>query len=356
MHRGSFAFAFIMSMSFGTMGCGGGSGNGDDGPSTDASGLTDAATPPDAFIPPADSYQLIWGPVTVQPGEEDTRCVTVRLGNVPRIHVGQIHNQLSGGSHHLIVYRTIDTAESLTPTHCNPFSDTLDPDKGSPLMITQRHDETLQLPTGVAFTLAPNQMIRLEMHFINTTDAPLEVKSTSTFIPMAEAEFHDEADFLFIGTPDIRLQPNTAATVGPVYFPMPPEFASSKFFAMTGHTHKFGKNVHVATAANTGDTGTPVYDHPDWLWSEPTTTYFDPTFALPNNGGFRFSCDYQNTSNQQVKFGESANDEMCFFWAYYYPSQGSRVCIHTDMLAGGADVCCPGDAYCALIKAYLDML
>jgi hypothetical protein len=28
-----------------------------------------------------------------------------------------------------------------------------------------------------------------------------------------------------------------------------------------------------------------------------------------------------------VKFGESFNDEMCFLWQYYYPSQGFQLCV-----------------------------
>ena len=30
-----------------------------------------------------------------------------------------------------------------------------------------------------------------------------------------------------------------------------------------------------------------------------------------------------------VPFGESANNEMCFFWAYYYPSQGAKIAMNT---------------------------
>jgi hypothetical protein len=33
---------------------------------------------------------------------------------------------------------------------------------------------------------------------------------------------------------------------------------------------------------------------------------------------------------------------MCFFWAYYYPDKGPKVCFHTDRVAGGLDICCPG--------------
>ena len=85
--------------------------------------------------------------------------------------------------------------------------------------------------------------------------------------------------------------------------------------------------------------------------SEPETVYHDPPLAMPESGGFMFSCEYYNKSTETVGFGESANDEMCFFWAYYYPSVGPKVCAHTDMF-GGLNACCPGDALCE----YLDQI
>jgi hypothetical protein len=331
------------------------SNSGDDSPpgTPDASVAADGALPgPDAFVPPADSYSLTWGPVTVPSGQEDTQCVTLDLANLSALHIGQIHNVLTGGSHHLIVYRTTDPVAPMAP--CTPFSGTLHPDVTSPLMITQRHDETLELPQGVAFTFGAAQHIRLEMHFINTTDGPLDVKGTSTFIPLADADFQQEADFLFIGTPDINIAAGESKTVGPVYFPAQPSFSDANFFAMTGHTHRYGVNVHVAKANGSADPGTPIYEHANWLWSEPETEYYDPTFKLPSGGGFRFSCEYKNTGTSSVSFGESANDEMCFFWAYYYPSTGPHVCIHTTRFGGAFDGCCPDlPALCSAIDGFL---
>ena len=74
--------------------------------------------------------------------------------------------------------------------------------------------------------------------------------------------------------------------------------------------------------------------------------------GIPAGGGFDFECKWTNTGSTAVKFGESANDEMCFFWAYYYPSQGAKVCIHTEQYGGaaGIDICCPATpTICALI-------
>src|SRR5580704_12615047 len=111
-------------------------------------------------VPAGTTYSLSFGPVAVQPGEEHTKCLVLNLGNPQPIHVGSIHNVLSNGSHHMIVYRSTETVEQTTPVDCIPFTDTLDPTKGSTLMVTQKHDDTLQLPEGVAFTLDANQMIR----------------------------------------------------------------------------------------------------------------------------------------------------------------------------------------------------
>ncbi len=321
----------------------GGSSGGDD----DVDGSIDAGGgTPDAFVPPADSYSLVWGPVTVQPGDENTQCVTLKLGNLSQIHVGQIHNALEGGSHHLIVYRTNDTTEITTPIDCDPFVDTFDPERGSPIMVTQKHIETLTLPEGVAFTLGPEQMIRLEMHFVNTTESAAEVKATSTFVPMSDAAFQYEADFLFIGDVSIDLPPNSVSTVGPSFLQIPAEYHGVNYFGITGHTHKLGLNVTIHSAADSGDPGTSIYDHEDWSWSEPETSYFTPAFKLPDGGGFRFACDYNNTTNQSVGFGESVNDEMCFFWAYYYPSHGSKVCA----VYNTTSVCCPGNDLCQFIQ------
>ena len=320
-----------------------------------SSPLTSVDSGIDTGVPPGTTYSISFPTITVQPGEENTQCIVQRLGNLAPVHVGTIHDLLSQGSHHMIVYRSNETVEQTTPFNCKPFTDTLDPTKGSTIVVTQKHDDTLQLPPGVAFTLDADQMVRIELHFINPQPAALQVTATSTFVTMDDATFQNEAGFLFIGDPDIKLPPHATTTLGPITFTVPPDYAGVNFFAITGHEHQFGTSVTASVVANATDTGTSVYDVPGWLWSEPTTVQSNPPFNIPSGGGFRFSCEWNNTSDNEVKFGESATDEMCFFWAYYYPSLGSRVCIHSDQLKGGIDICCPGPSlYCALLLQKVD--
>jgi hypothetical protein len=324
------------------------------------------------------TFSVTFGPVTIDAGEEDTQCVVRKLSNTKAIHVGEIHNVLGVGSHHLIVYRTNDTAEQTTPFKCQPFTDLLHPEKGTPLMISQKKDDTLTLPKGVAFGIGHDdscdttaktckatttlacasdadcnaQYIRLEMHYINTTQASLDVTATSTFIQMNEADFQNEADFLFVGDPDINVPAHGTQTLGPVYSPLPAQLSGVNFFGFTGHEHQWGTGVTVATTTGKTGTDTPVYDVPGWTWSEPKTVYHDPPIQVPDGGGFRYTCNWSNQSNATVKFGESANNEMCFFWSYYYPSKGAFVVAHTDQFMaaqGGYDLTCPGNPFCSMI-------
>ena len=311
-------------------------------------GLLGALTLVRCSSAPQQSFTVSFPSLTVPAGVEKTQCVVLRLGNTSKVHIGVIHNTLSSTSHHMIVYRVADTTEQPTPFDCAPFVDTLDPTKGSPLMITQKKDELLNLPSGVAYTLEPNQMVRLEMHYINATMSDQTLSGTTTM--MTSHTYHDEANFLFIGNPDIKIAPNSTFSLGPTFYKLDQDtFGDAKFFAVTGHEHQFGTNVTVAAVASAADPGSPVYDVPNWVWSEPQTVYHDPPFSIPANGGFSFTCDWNNTSANTVKFGESANNEMCFFWAYYYPSKGAYVCVHTAYM-GGHDFCCPGAAECGLLQ------
>lgn len=306
---------------------------------------------PDAnSLPPADEYVLRWGPVTVPPGVERVQCVVKRLGNDVPVKIHQIHNVLGDVSHHYIIYRTEETEERLEPFDCDSIENLVDPDSGVPLMITQKYEELLTLPDGVAFELPANVMIRLELHYINAGDQAKDVEVNTRFVPIAEADFEHAADFLFIGNPDIYVPAGQTATLGPTFLPLSGEFAEARFFGITGHQHQWGTNVTVAVAADETDPGTMVYDLPDFFWDEPETVLYDPPFTVPEYGGFRFTCEWDNQGSTAAEFGEGVDDEMCFFWTYYYPSKGHRVCFHTEYTGSPLDICCPGHQLCNLIS------
>jgi len=304
----------------------------------------------DAELPPVLTGQemtVTWGPVSVPAGTERTQCITADLGNDAPVQIQAIHNSLAMTSHHLIIYRDdLATTESLTPTDCTPFAGTLSPTQGaSPLMITQKRDDLLTLPSGVAYSFSAHQHVRLELHYLNSSDDEQQAFASSTLMVGAPENIHDEASFLFIGTPDIQLQPGARSRVE-AFFTPPAGLADVSFYAITGHTHALGTEMQVGVAPAADTSPAMVYAPPSFTWSEPPTIRQDPAFTIPDGSGFKFHCDYNNTTDHVVEFGESATDEMCFFWAYYYPSRGARMCVHSTIAGGpdGIDVCCPAEA------------
>jgi len=295
---------------------------------------------------------------TMAPQAETTRCVVKRLDNAGVLWVSQIRTELAKGSHHMIIYKSEETTERATPFECDPFVETLT-GKTVPLMITQIRNETLAFPNGVAFRFEPNQMVRLEAHFLNYFPEDIEASGTVYFDGIAEADVVSEANLLFYGTPDIDIPKGQSVTT-PWYFldVMP----GSRLFALTGHTHQYGTNVEIGYASSLGDEGTSIYppEGEDYDWEEPPVSYFDPhiVFGSPDRKGLRYRCSWTNTSNKNVSFGESAQAEMCFMWGYYFPSQGYRVCISPGSLGGGLfgdQVCCGGadeSPVCDLVRQW----
>jgi len=342
---------------------------------TDTSGsddatTSDAATTPD--VAPADTtpvtvtYKTSIGDWTLQPRAETTRCMHRRLSNTEPVWVTSIETKLAPGSHHLIVYRSTATEEDTVAKECTPFVDVIGGD-AYPLMITQVGDETLTLPKGVALRLEPGQMIRMEAHYLNYYPDPIVAHADVTFHTVPESEVEHEAGLMLYGTPDIRVPAGQERSTPWYYLPI---WEGSKVFAATGHTHRFGTNVELRKASAPEPTGLgdePVTSEEDiypldeaYEWDEAPVIEYDPPLAFGADEGIRYRCSWHNTSSQTVSFGESANQEMCFFWLYYYPTNGYRLCINMGGWYDWADglvqrvECCPESSVCGLVTAYLN--
>ena len=264
------------------------------------------------------SYALTLGSWTMQPSQETTRCVVKRLGNTGTIRVNQIRTNLSRGSHHFIVYKSADTVEQTAPFPCTPFSETLG-GQTVPLMISQIREETLTLPEGVAFELEPNQMIRLEAHYLNYFPETIETGAEVVF-EVADASATELADFMFYGTTQVYIPAGQSVTTPWKFHSVP---SGVKVFGLTGHTHALGTNVEIEKSSARTSPGEALYPPvgQPFDWAEAPVAMFSPPLSFAGDG-FRFRCSWTNTTERDVHFGESANQEMCFFWAYYYPSQG----------------------------------
>ena len=123
------------------------------------------------------NYDVTVGPITLAPGEERTVCIDKKIPANHAVDVVKIASDMTPGGHHLVFYKSAATVESTTPFACQTFRDVLG---GTvPLYIAQKPSTVLNFPTGVAYSMPANQMLRVELHFVNTTAAPLPVDGSS---------------------------------------------------------------------------------------------------------------------------------------------------------------------------------
>jgi len=312
--------------------------------------IEDVTQTPDAEEYIEESFSLDLPPFTLAPGQEVTKCVNLPLTNDNPVYIHEITTTLEQGSHHLIVYRSAEEETQDVPENCFPFAETLSM-ASAPLIISQLGGETLTFPEGVGIEFEPQQMIRLEAHFINYTGEDLEANASVTFKTMKPSDVEAVADMLFYGDLDINIPAFGEKVVGPTWLPVD---EGTKVFGVTGHTHQYGTDVTLwkGTAEETGE---PIYDFEVYDWDEPPVAFYDPPLEFSAGEGFRIQCSYVNTSGKSVGFGESANEEMCFAWAYYYPAQGFQICASHPLLTqyvGVETLCCPDDALCDLLLGF----
>lgn len=272
------------------------------------------------------------GPLETPAGAERTKCIVVSLKNAEGAFVRRFRADLGPGSHHLIAYRSNETQEDLTPKDCQSFSGLFSGEH--PIFIAQQAKSELVFPTDpsgvpVGFEITKNQMVRLEMHYINTTSAALNAtgKIYLDTVPLSTNVI--KSDLAFWGTQQFSIPPNASFETAVKF---QPAFAGSKTFALTTHQHHLGTEMRVWYAKGASDTSTMVADSKSW--SDPPLELFTKPLEFPASGsgplsdkGFAYQCAWKNTTAKTVKLGEGFNDEMCFLWHYYYPSQGFQICF-----------------------------
>ncbi|MGH7271322.1 MAG: hypothetical protein ACREJ3_12915, partial [Polyangiaceae bacterium] len=188
-----------------------------------------------------------------------------------------------------------------------------------PMLIAQTPHADLTFPSGVALKLAPQQMIMLEAHYINAGAQELQGSGTVHFDSLpATTPNIIESDFGFYGTLNIAIAPNSKGSVGPLFVA---GLAGTHGFALTTHQHRLGSRFRIWYAKSATDTNhAPVADTTDW--ANAPLYMLKPQLDFNGQNGLAYQCEWNNTTSSLITFGESALQEMCFLWMYYYPSHG----------------------------------
>ncbi|MEI6737963.1 MAG: VCBS repeat-containing protein, partial [Pseudomonadota bacterium] len=276
-----------------------------------------------ALTPPAKGYQLVIEPFAVRPNFERELFVLRELKNTAPIYITRVETRMRTNSHHFLLY----TFQSNTPTAIMPAPDLVrdirNPDNtlnflnalpmGYHVFLggSMTPEGGYSFPPGIALQLSANAKIDLNAHYVN--------KGTTDIIGEAFANLH---------TADASQVTQIASTLNlsntSIPLPAMQRTTHSKSFVfsatttvlmLTSHMHKLGERFIIRIKGGTRD-GQIIYDNSDW--EHPAIITFDTPIVLQAGQGLTSEITYNNTTNNNVNFGLTSEDEMGIIFGYYY--------------------------------------
>jgi hypothetical protein len=287
--------------------------------------------------PRAPGRQIVVGPVAVQRGEEVTECTYMKLKSKRDLAVNRVQIKVSGGSHHVHLYRPQARATALhdLPDGHETCNMALDFEKWQLILASQSILFDWRLPPGIAFHFTAGEQLAAQTHFVDT--GLLETPTGKGWaiynlhaIPKRKVKAY--AGVFFGQDRDVYVPPGTSTATTRCEFPRP-----VNLLAVTGHYHFRGTKFTVAT----WDGGQPdapvqvIYDHEGYV--DPAFIAHDKEHPLPQVKGIQWTCVYENPTDATYAFGPFTDEnEHCNLFMFYYPTltpQEDMTCVQKNGVA-----------------------
>jgi hypothetical protein len=300
---------------------------GDDGRALGGGGVPGEVELP----PPAHGVQIPITSHAIPDGTEETSCHYLKLPSDVDLDVNRIQINVTGGSHHIHLYRPFDSTLDL-PDGTEVCNMAVDFDKWSLIVATQLRKTDWELPPGVAFHFRAGEQLLVQTHFVNV--GSLETKGEGkVLMNLNDADpgtITDHAGALFGQDRDVFV-PALTNTTESAYCEFP---KALNLIAQTGHYHFRGRrfSTYEWFAGNVPPRGTEIYHFEGY--SDPIFQVYDPPLLIPAQHGLEWECYWENPNDVDYKFGPFTDtNEHCNLFAFYYPTDGlheSITCVKKD--------------------------
>ena len=258
-------------------------------------------------LPPPGGQQLTTQPYTVNPGEEKYFCYTFHSPKDLQKAIVEVEPVYGSIIHHTALFQTI-TAEPEGFFECPVLVKT----NWQPIWAGGRNTNGLKLPQGVGFVIDANTQYLLQLHLLNAGSKPV-TERTAINLTYADPTGITPAGIFAIGSFSLDIP------AGANNFQQTKGCQADRemhVFAAFPHMHKLGKKLEFMKGPSQQNLAMQYMKDP-WVFGDQPMDPVDITI-MPGEY-LQNTCTWDNPTNADVKFGESSNDEMCFFVLFYYP-------------------------------------
>ncbi len=279
---------------------------------------------------PVHGVQIGTPEFTVPSGVERQWCYYFKLPSDVDLDIIRFQVRFLQGSHHMNLYQT----DKDTPDHDEdcfavmPFSTPQRPDGVDLVIGSQSTSLDWQLPPGVAFKLKAHRQLVLQTHYVNAATQQTPSGHGKVLINLVTepdpSKITAHMGTMFANNVNIHIPPRESRSFSTTCG-LP---KAAKIAALTGHFHSRGKIFSVNLAPDGADPTDEIYR--SRAWDEPPFKILSTPIDVPAGGGLYYTCEFQNASDLDVKFGPRVDtDEHCNLFAYFYPWEDdkSRYCF-----------------------------
>jgi hypothetical protein len=280
------------------------------------------------FIPlpqPAEGkgYQIAINAFDVAPQFEREIFIYKELGNAEPFYVNKMEMRMRRNSHHFL----ITTFAENIPSDMQPAVDELRDLRNAdgtyigktvgqmeyqrPVFASQTTELSYQFPAGVALKIPAMHKLDVNLHYVNKSLSPLKGECYLNLYSVAQEEVQHEAKSLFLELNDLYL-PSHQKTVIMKTFNFKEDM---NIFTLTSHTHKHAEVFQIQIAGGPRD-GEIIYTSTNWHHPEIKT--FDTPIEIKAAEGLKMIITYNNTTDKNIYFGLTSEDEMAIIYGFYY--------------------------------------
>jgi hypothetical protein len=260
---------------------------------------------------PDGGQQLATSTYMLQPGEERYMCYQFYSPDdaVAITHVDQLSMP---GVHHFALFQAFGRNEPDEAHECN----TLIKQTWLPIWVSGAGSHDLTTPAGTGFVIAPATQYIVQLHLQNSGDEPLEVRGGANLTYERDVAAITPAGMYAVGSFALEIPANASNYQVPVSCQPGKDM---HVFGVLPHMHKLGAKIEMTRGSQ------PFYTADPWSFGNQPLDMLDATVTPTDT--FDLTCSYNNPTNAPVKYGESSDDEMCFFVFFYYPYDHLDGCI-----------------------------
>ena len=249
-------------------------------------------------------YELSMDPIEVPAGAELYKCQDFVNPLGKDVAIISSKSVMSPGSHHFAAFR-IENLETAAIRDCPAGG--LEAHEFVHASQTPLQEATY--PTGVGRFLPASDGFRLQVHYLNTSTAPLQVKATFSMRYVDADRIEYKAGGVFLNNLGLSVPPGRSTATKS--FTMTSDI---KLLVAVSHMHR-----HAVDFTSSTSDGRTIFESKDW--DGPVPASFEPPMEIATGTTVTWSCSFQNDTGMTLGFGESASkNEMCIFNGIYYPS------------------------------------